>query len=305
MPYFLGIDGGGSKTSCLVGDESSVMGSASAGGSNVVRVGEAKSREALISTIDHVCRAAKISPAQLHRTCVGVAGAARPEIASFVRRAVAEIVSGEVWIVGDMVIALEAAFGSGPGVIVISGTGSIAYGRNSEGETARAGGWGHAISDEGSGHWIGRAAVAAALRTGDERAEKESALLSEIMRAWHLETRGQLVVAANASPAPDFAALLKTVLAAADSGDKDARVVLEQAGRELAALATTLIQRLFTPGANVPVAMSGGVFRHSSLVCQAFQESLRAACPQATIRPGIVEPVCGALELARKGKLSE
>ena len=60
-------------------------------------------------------------------------------------------------------IALEAAFGSGPGVIVIAGTGSIAYGRNREGQTARAGGWGFAISDEGSGHWIGRTAVAAAI----------------------------------------------------------------------------------------------------------------------------------------------
>ena len=73
-------------------------------------------------------------------------------------------------------IALEAAFGSGPGVIVIAGTGSIAYGRNREGQTARAGGWGFAISDEGSGHWIGRTAVAAAIGAWDEDPEQNAAL---------------------------------------------------------------------------------------------------------------------------------
>ena len=117
---------------------------------------------------------------EISRVCVGLAGAARPEISELVRGMVSETLSGEIKpaeikIVGDMVIALEAAFGSGPGVIVIAGTGSIAYGRNSKGQTARAGGWGFAISDEGSGHWIGRTAVAAALVHGTRTRVRMSA----------------------------------------------------------------------------------------------------------------------------------
>src|ERR1700681_4866894 len=169
---FLGIDGGGSKTSCLIGDETSVLGAGTGAASNVVRVGEAQARESLATAIRQACRVANLEPSQISNVCVGLAGAARPEINELVKDIVSEVIAGEikpneVRVVGDMVIVLEAAFGSGPGVIVIAGTGSIAYGRNGEGQTARAGGWGFAISDEGSGHWIGRAVVAAAIRACD------------------------------------------------------------------------------------------------------------------------------------------
>src|SRR6185437_5615243 len=92
----------------------------------------------------------------------------RPEIQETVHGLLAEIISGEIEIVGDMEIALEAAFGDGAGVMVTAGTGSIAYGRNANGQTARAGGWGFAISDEGSGYWIGKTAVATAVREGEQ-----------------------------------------------------------------------------------------------------------------------------------------
>ena len=163
---------------------------------------------------------------------------------------ISEVVSGkikpaEIKVVGDMVIALEAAFGSGPGVIVIAGTGSIAYGRNAEGQTARAGGWGFAISDEGSGHWIGRTAVAAAIGAWDEDPGQNVRLDRVLLKSWRLETVEQLVPAANATPPPDFAALFPSVLSLADSGDRIARDVLAQAGAHLATLAATLLRRLF------------------------------------------------------------
>ena len=299
MALFLGIDGGGSKTYCLIGDENSVLGSSLASGCNVVRAGEAKAREALASAIEQACKAAGITPSQVTRTCVGVAGAARPEIADLIRRVVSEIVSGKVIVVGDMEIALEAAFGNGPGVIVIAGTGSIAYGRNAQGKTARAGGWGHAVSDEGSGHWIGHAAVTAALRAFDKCDAADSPLLSGLMKALNAETHGQLVLKANT--APNFAALFPTVIAAADSGDPSARDVLDRSATELAALAEIVIRRLFPADITVLVAMSGGVFRNSAQVCQAFQQCLSAQCPRAVVQAEIVEPVRGALERARKG----
>ncbi|MBZ5721606.1 MAG: hypothetical protein LAO03_14605 [Acidobacteriia bacterium] len=303
MAIFLGIDGGGSKTACAIGDETSLLGSGAAGGSNVVRVGESQARAAIAAAIRQACAAANIAPTQIQRTCVGLAGGARAEVSDAVRRIVAESVSGEVQVVGDMVIAMEAAFGSGPGVIVIAGTGSIAYGRDCHGQTVRAGGWGFAISDEGSGHWIGRSAVAAAIRAVDDpKASAQGAgLLESLIKSWQLSSREQLIMAANATPSPDFSALLPAVLSAAEAGDPLARSVLTQAGNELANLAKMVLRRLFPEGEDVPVAMSGGVFGNSPLVRQVFYNSVRAEYPQAVIGAAVVEPVQGALALARSG----
>jgi glucosamine kinase len=298
MAFYLGIDGGASKTACLVGDESSVLGRGTGGSSNLVRVAEARARESLGEAISQACAQAGITPAQLTRTCVGMAGAAREEISEVARRAMTDLVSGEVEIVGDMVIALEAAFGGDPGVVVIAGTGSIAYGANAEAQIARAGGWGFAVSDEGSGYWIGRAAVSGVMRAHD--AGDCPPLLENIMKCWKVETFEQLVLAANASPPPDFAALFPVVLSAAEANDPLARDVLTRAGNELAALAKIVVRRVFAEGGNVPVAMSGGVFANSALVRQVFYNSLRSEYPDAAVKSAVVEPVQGALALARK-----
>jgi N-acetylglucosamine kinase-like BadF-type ATPase len=209
------------------------------------------------------------------------------------------IVDGEIEVVGDMVIALEAACGSGPGVVVIAGTGSIAYGRNTAGQTARAGGWGFTISDEGSAHWVGRAAVAAVMRAYDQG--QSPALLDRIKEAWHLTTHEQLIMAANASPPVGFARLFPTILSAGYSGDPIAHDVLARAGTELAGLGKIVIARLFREGEDVPVAIAGGVFRNASLVRQFFYNDLRVAHPKIMANEAVVDPVKGALELARKG----
>lgn len=299
--FFLGIDGGGSKTSCAIGDEKTLLGTGSGAGSNVIRVGEDQARDAITAAVRQACTVAGVQPSQILSTCVGVAGGARAEMATVIRRIVADLVAGEIEVVGDMVVAMEAA-GSGPGVVVISGTGSIAYGRNAVGESARAGGWGFAISDEGSGHWIGRMAVSAALRAHDEG--QGTLLLDAVMKAWKLTTREQIVVAANASPPPDFASLLPTVLSAVEADDPTAHDILAQAGAELSGLAKVVIARIFSDADSVPVAMAGGVFRSSALVRQVFYNNLRARYPHALVNANVVDPVRGALELARRAARS-
>ena len=303
VAYYLGIDGGGSKTTCVVGDEFSVLGSASAGPSNITRIGEARARKSLHRAIRKACEAAKIDSRQVHRACVGVAGAGREEISTSIRKMIAELISAEIEVVGDMQIALQAALGAGPGVVVIAGTGSIAYGRDAQGKTARAGGWGFAISDEGSAHWIGRMAVTALLRSadqaaGDRVAPPTSALFREIKTAWTVESFQQLARTANTNP--DFAALLPAVLAAAGAEDEAARQVLAQAGKELAELAGIVVQRLFAEGeAAIPLAMVGGVFRYAHSVVEIFSNTLRKLDSRLQINPNVVEPVTGALLMAR------
>jgi glucosamine kinase len=324
VPYYLGIDGGGTKTTCAAGDESRLLATATAGPSNIVRVGETQARESLQQSVRQACAAAGITIAQISYTCVGVAGAARPELAELVRRSLAEILPTPIDVVGDMQIALDAAFDTGPGVIVNAGTGSFAYGRDQQGTTVRAGGWGFAIGDEGSAHWIGRAAVKAVLRAADPRpvdphphptdhksfARREEVLASQssqtnslsaaLQKAWGVTSLPDLARAANSIPPPDFAALFRAVAA---SKDVVALQVLSSAGRELAQVAATVVHHLFPEGetAPVPVAMIGGVFRHAPLTREDFYNELRRLEPRVEINSQVVDPIEGALRMARRG----
>jgi len=303
VPYFLGIDGGGTKTTCAVGDEACVLATTTAGPSNIVRVGESQTRESLQRCVRQACAAAGISLEEVTRTCVGGSGAARPDLAEIVRGMLAEILHSPIDVVGDMEIALEAAFASGPGVIVIAGTGSIAYGRDGKGKSIRAGGWGFAIGDEGSAHWIGRAGVSAVLRAsdlqGETRRDEAASLGEDLCRKWGVTSLLDLARAANSIPPPDFAALFPAVEA---SKDELARQVLRQAGRELAQVAELVIRRLFGEKESVvPVAMTGGVFRHSELVRDVFYNELRKLEARAEVNRQVIDPVEGALRIARRG----
>jgi glucosamine kinase len=309
VAYYLGIDGGGSKTTCAVGDEVALLAKVTAGPSNVTRVGETRARETLQKVIREACAAARISPQQVQRACIGAAGAGREEIAAAVHNFVAEIIPGEIGVVGDMQIARAAAFGEGQGVIVIAGTGSIAYGLDARGRTARAGGWGFTISDEGSAHWIGAAAVSALLRVIDQSEDAQataeaSLLFGEMKAAWGLLSLDELASAANAGSR--FAKLFPAILNSAAAGDTLAQRVLAQAGIELAQLATIVVRRLFPEdNGNLPaalLAMAGGVFRHSPTVREVFRDELRKLDPRLEVNPQVVDPVLGALRMARAGK---
>jgi glucosamine kinase len=307
MAYYLGIDGGGTKTRCVLGDETMVLATAMSGGSNIVRLGETQAREAVHAAVRQVCATANISPAQISAICIGAAGADRPEIGAKIRTILAELVSEiapetalpKIEVVGDMTIALEAAFGAGPGVIAIAGTGSIAYGRDANGHTARAGGWGFAVSDEGSGHWIGRRAISAILSAHDQGLE--TALTGMVLQAWKLNTIDELVQQANSTPPPDFPRLFPIVLRAADEGDSIARDLLNDAGAKLASLAAIVIRRLAPDNfvAMLPVSMTGSVFRQSPDVRQVFYNTLQTDFPGIDVRQDIVDPIEGALARAR------
>ncbi len=298
MAFYLGIDGGGTKTRCALGDETKTLATAVSGGSNVIRVGEALAREALHSSILEACNTAKIGPDKIQSICVGAAGAARPDVADRVQSILAEITPASIQVVGDMVIALEAAFGKGPGVIAIAGTGSIVYGRDATGRTARAGGWGYAISDEGSGHWIGQHAVSAILRARD--AGHNTSLSDMVLKTLDLPDLGALVEAANSQPPPDFPRLFPIVLKAATERDAVARALLADAGSQLASLTAKVVSRLWPSSPHAPVAMTGSVFRQSSEVRQVFYNCLHARFPGLEVRSDLVEPVDGALALARR-----
>jgi N-acetylglucosamine kinase-like BadF-type ATPase len=305
MAFYLGIDGGSSKTAVVVGDDQRVLATTTASGTNIVHLTEDGARAALHHAIQRACTKAGADPQQVARTCMGLSGAS--VYADKLRGMIAEIVSGDIEVVGDNVIALHAAFGGKPGVIVIAGTGSIAFGRNEKGATARGGGWGHTISDEGSGFWIGRRACSEVVRAVFETEEPCPVLLSKLRAALKFSHVSELVRLANATPPPNFAELMPLVVDSDHDGDRIAHRVLEDAGRELATLAHGVLVRLWGDVlADDPdvkqlarVAGTGGVFRHSDTVRTEFMFQLHRFAPWAIVQEEVVDPVIGALELAR------
>ena len=303
MSFLLGIDGGGSKSTVAVSDGISVLATHTAGGCNLNTVSSENARMALAEAVHGALSSAGVSATAVSSVCAGVAGAASPEVAEKIAAFLAEFLpSASIQVVGDTAVALEAAFSGGPGVVCISGTGSVALGRNERGEFARAGGWGQMISDEGSGHWIGQRAVSQCLRAMDMG--RSSGLITGIMNKWQIVTREQLVRRCH-QEFPDFADLFPVVLATAENGDLLASEILNVAGAELARVAQIVLRRLWVGHAAVEIAITGGVFVNSSRVRQVFSNVIRNERPEVHVRLSARQPVEGALYLAQQALPSD
>ncbi len=226
---YLGIDGGGSKTAFLLVDEDfNEICKLQSGPSNWLSVGADAAKGAIADGISRLTQQPDI-------VCGGFAGAGRPESANFYKEVLAPLVPGATVIIeSDAFIASIGAIGLDPGVLLIAGTGSIAIGRDKEGSVFRAGGWGPYFGDDGSGFWIGREAIRAALRSMDARAPAEFAerlakslglkSISDIVGAW---ASGRIGV-------PDVAGLFPDVLAVYP--DEPANRILTEAASHLRSL---------------------------------------------------------------------
>jgi glucosamine kinase len=294
MSFFLGIDGGGSKSVAALSNGVSVLASQTAiGGCNLNTVSCEDARSVLTEAVQGALSAAGVSANSVVGVCAGVAGAASSQVAAKISAILAEILPrASIQVVGDTVIALEADFAGGPGLVCISGTGSIAFGRNERGELARAGGWGRLVSDEGSGSWIGQRAVSQCLRALDMG--RSSRLITGIMEHWQIATREQLVQRC-CTQVPNFADLFPVVLATAESGDALACELLTAAGAELARIAQVVLRRLWIGHTSLEIAMTGGVFSNSDRVRQVFANLLRIERPEVRVRLSQRQPFEGAL----------
>lgn len=304
MSYLLGIDGGGSKSEAALSkaalsDGHSPLATHIAGGCNLNVISVEQARLALAEAVSGVLASAGVSADSVTGVCAGVAGAALPEIAAKIAELLAELLPrASIQVVPDMVIALESAFSGAPGLVCVSGTGSIAFGRNERGECARAGGWGRLISDEGSGYWIGQHALSQCLRALDRG--RSSTLITNLMAHWHIGTREQLLQHCNWEQISGFAALFPVVLAAAEDGDPLACEVLTTAGTELAHLAQIVLRRLWPGPADVEIAITGGVFFNSTSIRQVFANIIRSERPDVHVRLCQRRPCEGALYLAQQ-----
>ena len=299
MRYYLGIDGGGTQTTAWLADERlRVVARAQAGPSNPAKVGMAGARAEIERAVKYCLLHAGPARRSLAAVCAGVAGVDRPGVHDPLLQWLEESVpAAHHAVTTDAAIALEAALGEKPGILVIAGTGSIAYGRNHAGVIMRCGGWGSVFDDAGSGYDAGRKAITAALRDFDGRGP-HTRLGSLICAVLKLKVITGVV---ELAPQPhEIAALLTAVHGAARQGDRVARMLCHEAGRELAELASVLHRRLSPGPAKLPVVCAGGVFHTSLLVRRSFAVHLRAKVPKARITLLRHQPVEGALALARR-----
>jgi N-acetylglucosamine kinase-like BadF-type ATPase len=306
MAYLLGIDGGGTRTTAWLADEKNrVLGRAVAGPSNPFKVGfQAAERGILRAARDARKRAALRGGARrgiqapLDAVVLGLAGTDRPpahrKLYAWLRKS---IPARHHLLTSDAAIALRAAVGNSPGIIVVSGTGSIAYARDERGNVLRSGGWGTLYDDAGSGYDLGRQAIVAALRDYDGRGP-HTQLLARVRAALRLREITQVVLKPLQPDA--VAALFPVVLKAARRRDDVAAQLCAQAGRDLAEMALALIRRLGWTRRVVPVVCAGGVFRSSPAIRRAFALRLRRAATHAHTLLLRHSPVEGALAVARE-----
>ena len=293
---FLGADAGGSHSTVVVGTRSDVLGRADGPGAAMRPSGAAKSAAVLAETARRAAAAAGLH-LPVERAVVGAAGAGRAQEQRELEAALLEAgVAREVRVLADGEVALATAFGTGPGILVNAGTGSIAYARDPAGAVHRAGGYGWQLGDEGSGYWLGRRALDVAARAQDGRGEG-STLLARLLGALGLQHFDDLVRWAATATPTQMAALAPHVLNAAREGEGVARQAVDDAARELVDLAAALARHF--PGTEpVPVALAGGLLLPQSPLTAAFRERLGTALKRARLVPDRIDSALGALRLA-------
>ena len=299
---FLGIDGGGTKTLALIADESgNVIGRGSAESSNYHAIGKEKAFESLDNAIRFAFEDAKLSRQNFQAACLGLAGVYRPQDRAVIESWAKEnLANTPVKIVNDAELVLAAGTADDWGVAMICGTGSIVYGRNKNGETTRAGGWGYLLGDEGSGYRIGLAALQAIARAHDGRDEK-TILNQLILNHLSLNSPVDLIkyIYRERVPTTEIAALASFVEEAAESGDAVATKILQEAAHELSLAVNSTVRQLRMTGA-IPCAQAGGVITRGKMIAAMFRESAHAmGLALHPIQP-VIEPAQGAIRLAQK-----
>ena len=293
----LGADAGGSHSTVVIGlADGRLLGRAEGPGASM-KPGNATASAAVLAETARRAAAQAALALPVDRAVVGAAGAGRAQEQAELESALRDVgLARRVRVLADAEVALSAAFGRGPGVLVNAGTGSIAYARDPHGGLHRAGGYGWQLGDEGGGYWLGRRALEAAAWAQDGRGEG-STVLARLLAALGLQHFDDLVRwTATATPA-QVAALAPHVLNAAREGEAVAQRALDDAARELVALVAALEQHF--PGSTpVPVAIAGGLLLVQSPLTAAFRQRLAVYVKRARLVPNRIDPAVGALKLA-------
>lgn len=297
--YLLGIDGGGTRTRAVLATTGGkVLGYGEGGSGNYRIAGLRIAKESLRAAINGAFAAANLSVQDVEVGYFGLAGVGRDEDRVIMRQALSEFAPlyHTLILENDGIIAMTGATVAQPGVVIISGTGSMIYGRNQQNQTARSGGWGPLIGDEGGGYDIGRKALMSVMRQADGRGPK-TLLTESIFAEWGVEHHQQLAAKAyrEETQRPHIAALSILVKRAAALGDQVALKILEEATFELALAANAVIRNLHMEEDHFPVALVGGGFDQDSSWSFGLEDLIQKVAPGSYVSAPIYHPVIGAL----------
>jgi glucosamine kinase len=297
MTLYMGIDGGGSNLRVTIVDENlQIQAESQHASANPSIVGKSESAYRIQYTMRDAMARAKLAPQDVRAVGIGVAGASASHSADWLIGVVSAVAPKALIVPsGDMEIALVGSHGERRGVLILSGTGSVAYGINAEGKNMQVGGWGYLLGDEGSGYWLGWQSLQRMVQAADGRAEAPS-YRKRILQELALAREKELITWLYAAPVPrtrEIAALAPFVLQAAETGDAFALELVERAAHELEAMVRTVQKHL---GLTVPpVAFAGSLLTNlnplSDRLCKLLDLSM---LPEAKYTP-----VIGAALLAK------
>jgi len=295
----LGIDGGGTNTRAVIVRGSQILARAKSGSIKRLRVGpeaaEANLRVLLREVLD------RSGTDQIQAASAGVASASMPGIHEWITAVFLDFGIQRSEVVGDEVIALDAAFHGGPGILQIAGTGSNCIGRAPSGARESAGGYSSTLGDQGSGYWIGLHAIRQALHAYDRG--DETAVLDRVAAAWNTHTLEELVNRGNEVPGPDFSALAPIIDSLAEASDPVALEILHQAAADLAEFILLVRQKLRTRHNlqnEVPSAFTGSVLEKMPIVRKRLTELLTQSVPEMPFQQQAVIAVEGAIWRAHR-----
>jgi N-acetylglucosamine kinase len=281
MLIVLGLDGGGTKTECVLMDDTrTVRARSRSGPSNPMRVGFGGALASVCEAAQIAVQNAKLKMADIDAICAGLAGAAQPESEKKMRTLLAEEFPGKlVHVCTDLDLTLEAT-GTGPAIVLVAGTGSAAVGRGCGGQIARVGGHGYLLGDEGSAYHIGQRAVVDELRAAD-RGHAQSSLGSRILKELGMADWQSLELAVYRGPDQVFPRVFRVIASAAQEGDQIARGLLEVGAFELAALVADLVERLQLKAHKFLLVKAGGMVGRGDYFEKMLDERLLYVAPHA------------------------
>lgn len=301
----LAVDGGGSKTAFSLRDEQGTeLYASEKGGSNWHAVGETAFRQVMEEAAAELLQ---LCPNGVIDTAVfALAGTDTAEDETRITEMLQDVFErrnltiGNLLVENDALSVLKGLMHDEPGVLLISGTGAIAFGQDDAGTVIRAGGWGHRTGDGGGGRWMGMRVIDALFRAADGR-EPDTSLTGKVLARLHMQSADELCNWVNgpAFSGHTAAELTRELAIAAEEGDRTAIRLVEEAAEELADMAEAAIRRLGLADQACPVYCAGGNLRHFDRLFSRFEEKLTAKCPHANVIRTTDAPIDVITERAR------
>jgi N-acetylglucosamine kinase-like BadF-type ATPase len=276
----IGIDGGGTHTRGILYREGKIIAESKVGTTRIGAVGVGESCERLLNVIEDLCKQASLPPEELDAVVIGLAGAwleeEKKRSAHLIRTLARgqDIQFNDLMVTSDAELAFEGAFGTGSGIMLIVGTGSIALGRNSKGKVVRCGGWGIELDDEGSGAWIGREGLTAIVRAIDGRGKKTK--LTEIFGNLYPTidiNEPRTIVKAYAERTFEYHMLTPMIMKCATEGDEVAVGIIDHAAFHLMELFDALMPNFSNKP--VQVTLMGGIIDAKTMLAKKLDDAIK------------------------------